>query len=520
MNNYSRTSDTAVSTPDSVAGLIAVRGAGSTNELAFARGEDGTQVTYGRLAEIAERWRRTLAEHELGRGVRVALAVQAPIAFTSTYLSLVAAGVTAVPLDPAAAPAEIADRLELLHATVLVTDREDLERLPCPVWSVDPDAARVSPPRRRERLVTPAPAVLLTSSGTTGVPKVVPLAERQLLYVAAQVTRHHRLDRHDRGYCPLPLYHVNAQVVGLLSTLVSGGSMVLDSKFHRTGYWDRLDEWRITWANAVPAILAILSRGERPREETSARVRFARTGAAPLSGSIRSAFEEWCGVSALETYGMSEAASQITANPLDESLRRTGSAGKPVGIELRVVDEHGRSCPEGVAGSVEIRGPSVIEHYIVPGPEERARRAVDEDGWLVSGDVGFRDADGYVFLTGRADDMINRGGEKVFPREIEDILREDHSVVEVAVVGRPDPVLGECPVAYVIPRDGVEPAELANRLQQLSARRLTPAKRPTRLLVVDSLPAGPTGKISRRRLPDENASTVRAALQLGSARAS
>jgi acyl-CoA synthetase (AMP-forming)/AMP-acid ligase II len=198
----------------------------------------------------------------------------------------------------------------------------------------------------------------------------------------------------------------------------------------------------------------------------------------------------------LETYGMTEAASQVTANPLDPGARRPGSAGQPDGQELRVADDAGHRAAPGETGAIQIRGGSVITHYLTP--DGGLRDARDAAGWLVTGDVGHVDDRGFVFLTGRADDVINCGGEKIYPREIEDLLRTHPGVTEAVVVGRRDDVLGECPVAYVTGREGFAPAELAAGLMRRCETQLGRSRRPRRLVVVDRVPTGPTGKVSRR----------------------
>jgi acyl-CoA synthetase (AMP-forming)/AMP-acid ligase II len=347
--------------------------------------------------------------------------------------------------------------------------------------------------------------VLLSSSGTTGTPKIVPLTERQLLAAAGRVAAHHGLGPGERGYSPLPLFHVNAQVVGLLSALVAGAGLVVDRRFHRTDFWTLLASWQVTWLNAVPAVLAILADAPAPDAATAARLRFARSASAPLPPAVQTRFEERAGVSVLETYGMTEAASQVTANPLETAARQPGSAGLPVGLALRVVDPDGLPCLAGETGAVEIRGRDVVRHYLEPGRDQRLRAARNAAGWLVTGDVGRLDDRGFVFLTGRADDVINCGGEKIYPREIEDLLRSHPGVTQAAVVGRPDDVLGQCPVAYVTARPGPEPAELAGVLMRICEARLGRSRRPRRLVVVDRVPTGPTGKVSRRQLEREPA---------------
>ena len=509
-----------------MAALVEERARLAPSRLAYAAGRAGRRLEYGELGRLAAEWWVRLRSAGLGPGRRAGLQAEDPLVFASSYLGLLAAGVTAVPLDPRLPPADGARHLDRVGADLLITDDPGACAQATPVWWVDAGSRRVvgASGRCRPRSLPDEedpPAVLLLSSGTTGEPKVVPLREAQVLHVARLIARHHRLSSEDRGYSPLPLFHVNAQVVGLLATLVSGGSLVLDGRFHRTGCWELAQAWRVTWLNLVPAILAILAAGEAPPGDVIRRVRFARTASAPLPSSTQRSFEERCGISVLETYGMSEAASQITANPLRRRRRRQGSAGIPVGVRLRVVDAERRPCPVGEVGSVEIRGPSVIRHYLAAGEPPAGHRAARQaDGWLVTGDLGRLDAGGFLQLTGRSDDVINRGGEKVYPREIEEVLRTESGVSDVMVAGQSDPVLGQCPVAYVVAGENADPAALARRLQALAASRLSPSRRPVRLVVVDALPAGATGKVSRRRLAAWEPGHVRAHLEVGEGRAS
>lgn len=491
-----------------VADLIAARLQGCGDEVAFIAGRSGVALRYTDLAAQADAWAGRLARAGIHPGRRVAVVVGEPLAFVGVYLSLLARGVTVVPFDPSMPAVEVQRRSALLHADALVTDRPDLE-VECAVWLVNGarvyqvSAGRNAP----ETGPLEAPAVLLTSSGTTGPPKVVPLSMAQLLHVGRAVAHHHRLTSDDRGYSPLPLYHVNAQVVGVLSTLVAGSSLVVDDRFHRTGYWDLLRRFHVTWANAVPAILAILADAESPDARLAAQVRFVRSASAPLPLPVLARFQSRTGISVLETYGMSEAASQITANPLLPSKRRPGSVGLPVEIRLRVRNAS-RLCGPGEVGEVELCGPGVIDHYLDPGPVERPRPARNQEGWLATGDIGYMDEGGFVFLLARVDEVINRSGEKVYPREIEEVLRSHAGVVDVAVVGRPDRVLGEVPVVYAVGAPEIEPSVLVHELQALCATRLERSKRPARLAVVGSLPKGPTGKVLKRRLDQEESGKI------------
>jgi oxalate---CoA ligase len=315
------------------------------------------------------------------------------------------------------------------------------------------------------------------------------LPERQLLHVARAVAHGHRLGPADRCLNP-PLFHVNAEVVALLASLVSGGTAVLEAGFHRTGFWARAAERSVTWINAVPAVLAVLAQ-QSPGECAPGSLRFVRSASAPLAASVLERFELRYGVPVVESYGMTEAASQITANPL--GARRPGSVGVPVAVELEVVGETGVQLPPGAVGRVRIRGDGVITGYERGAGDDR----FDADGWLDTGDLGSLDADGYLWLAGRQGDVINRSGEKIFPREVEDVLRADPAIREAVVVGRADPVFGEVPVAYVIPADGAS-AGLVDRLARRCADRLPRTHRPAAVALVAELPLGPTGKTVRR----------------------
>ncbi|HXM56801.1 MAG TPA: AMP-binding protein [Candidatus Dormibacteraeota bacterium] len=490
--------------PRTVADFVAHRARTAPDRLALAVGADGRALTNGDVGSRVVAWTAALRGGDAVWERRVGLAVDDPLEFAAAYLSLLAAGVAVVPLNPAAAAAERWRQADLLDVDLLVSDLPDMapggDR---PLWRLQDGVPAASAFAARPRSRPAAPAVLLASSGTTGTPKIVPLAERQLLSVAGRIARHHRLGPDERGYSPLPLFHVNAQVVGLLAALVSGAGLVIDRRFHRTDFWALLDDWRVTWLNAVPAVLAILAEAPAPDETTATRLRFARSASAPLPPAVQVRFQERSGVSVLETYGMTEAASQIAANPLDEMGRQPGSAGLPVGVELRVVDGDGRPCRPGEDGAVEIRGPDVVRHYLRPDGQPRPARSAD--GWLVTGDVGHLDERGFVFLTGRADDVINCGGEKIYPREIEDVLRTHPAVTQAVVVGRRDDVLGECPVAYVTTRDGTVAGALAVALMQRCEAHLGRSRRPRRLVVVDRVPTGPTGKVSRRLLQRDTA---------------
>jgi acyl-CoA synthetase (AMP-forming)/AMP-acid ligase II len=494
-----------------VASLIRHRAEQSPDGVAFIEGATGSALTWSDLEAEALRWRRAATRIE---GGRVGLVIEDPLSTIATYLGALAAGVLAAPLNPAITASELAAQDRMLRFAAVVTDHDAARaRVVLPatqVWTTGPgglvSAGLPGPTRRRPADRAPladGAALVLASSGTTGTPKIIPLSEANLLHTARVLAANHEFSPGDRGYCPLPLFHINALVVGVLSTVVTGSSLVVDRRFSASRFWERVASFGVTWLNLVPAIITVLSERPGPRADVARRVRFARSASAPLPVPIRDRFEQRCGVTVLETYGMTEAASQITANPTDAAQRRKGSVGRPVGLDLRVVDRDRRPVTPGTVGDVEIRGGNVVSSYWEPAGSPRPDRpAVDEDGWLRTGDMGRVDEDGFVYLAGRSDDVINRGGEKLYPREIEEVLLADPAVSSAAVVGRPHPTVGEEPVAFVITAAGFDEDEaaLVERLRDRCTRTLSQFKRPASITVAERLPAGPTGKIRHAEL--------------------
>jgi acyl-CoA synthetase (AMP-forming)/AMP-acid ligase II len=460
----------------------------------------GEAVTWSQVARQAADWARSLAP-----GTVVGLQAANPAAFCRAYLAGLAAGVCVAPLDPGLAAGRVGGALATLEAADLVVDSEAAAAMPgipdVHLWISSAAGLRQARRGTAARLRAPGIAALLPTSGTTGPPKLVPLTEAQLLRAAARIASHHALTPLDRGYSPLPLFHVNAQVVGILATFVAGGSLVVDDRFHASRFWAAAEDFEVSWLNLVPAILGILGEGTAPAEAATWRVRFARSASAPLPLAVLDRFEATSGIGVLETYGMTEAASQITANPLLRRLRRPGSAGRPAGVAVRIAGADGGELPPGETGAVEIRGAQVIGAYLGPGRTPIPAR--NADGWLPTGDLGFADPGGFLYLAGRSDDVINRGGEKINPREIEEVLLASPHVRGAAVVGRPHRLLGQECVAYVVTDPGDAspgPDRLAETLLGRCRQALSPHQQPASVIVVDALPAGPTGKPDRRAL--------------------
>jgi acyl-CoA synthetase (AMP-forming)/AMP-acid ligase II len=471
----------------------AAAGHGRATYLEAAYAADGTgTLTYADLRQATASWAYALDRAGIAPGAAVAIRLPDPLDYATAMVAIIGAGRVAVPLDPGAPGTELGRMLAVAGPRAVVGGAAGDLPVALPVLSPPPVGAEEAalPPG-----LSRTGGILLCTSGTTGTPKGILLRDEQLAHVAATVASHHRLTPAERGYCCLPLFHINAEVVGLLATLSARACLVLDRKFSRRGFWPLIESRRITWINAVPAIITVLAMD--PAVTTpSETVRFVRSASAPLAPSVLERFEASFGLPVVETYGMTEAASMITANPLD-GPRKPGSVGRPAGTEVRVVPPVAGPSADAV-GRVQIRGLGIITEYAANGRPG----AIDPDGWLDTGDLGYLDADGYLFLAGRSDDVINRGGEKIYPREIEDFLLAQDGVWSAAVVAAHDEVLGERPVAYVVPAGSWQAEKLEMALRQACDLGLPRPKRPSAFSVVPELPLGPTGKISRRRLKE------------------
>jgi oxalate---CoA ligase len=455
----------------------------------------GTRVrSFVELRDEVAALRGQLIEWGIERGQRIGLLLEDPLTFASWFLAGLSSGVWVAPMDPTLNPTNVRlfeDRARTLSLVAVVSDREAPEHSSLPWHQVERvDGVHAAPASHR---AIGGGGVILSSSGTTGAPKVVPLSTVQLLETATLIARHNELAVDDRGFNPLPLWHVNAEVVALLATLVAGSSLVLEDSFHRTGFWKLIKDFDVTWINAVPAIVSRLTviQGD---EITAPRLRFVRSASAPLSPALSERFESMTGVPVVQSYGMTEAASQICANPIG-GPRKSGSVGVPVGVDVRIVPSE--ESPN--VGSIEIKGSTVISAYDGHSYADR----FDADGWLSTGDLGYFDEDGYLFIVGRSDDVINRGGEKIYPLEIENLLAAMDEVAMVVVVGEDDDVFGQVPVAYVQPRDVTvlrTPAEAAALVGVLRARltdAFAKARRPASVRLAHHLPANGTGKVRK-----------------------
>jgi acyl-CoA synthetase (AMP-forming)/AMP-acid ligase II/thioesterase domain-containing protein len=344
-----------------------------------------------------------------------------------------------------------------------------------------------------------AEALLLHTSGTTARPKIVPLMHRHLLVSARNVATTLELGSRDRCLNVMPLFHIHGLVAGVLASLWSGGSVACAPGFHQVRYFEWLTELEPTWTTAVPTMhQAILERVRRdPSVLGDHTLRFLRSSSSALPVPVLEGLEAAFGVPVIEAYGMTEAAHQMSSNPLPPGLRKPGSVGLPTGIEVTVLDEAGGRLPPDVVGEVAVRGESVFGGYEA-NPE--ANSAAFVDGWFRTGDQGRLDEDGYLFLHGRLKELINRAGEKIAPLEVDEVLLRHPAVEQAVTFGVPHERLGEEVAAAVVPRAGavVDAADI----QDFVAQVVAPFKVPRRILVVDEIPKAATGKVQRVSLAE------------------
>jgi len=459
-------------------------------------GGDGV-VTYDALRQRVGEMAGALAALGIGAGDRVAIALPNGLALVVVLLAASAAG-TAAPLNPAYRYDEVCFYLRDTGAKLVVLPddgAEDARRAAADcevaVMTTDALAARHS---RRAPVPEPTPgdvALVLHTSGSTGRPKRVPLRHANLAVSAANVAETYELAPGDVSLCVMPLFHVHGLVASVLATFASGGTVVVPPAFNPFSFWRLVRAHGVTWYSAVPTIhQLLLARLGPERPDGAEQLRFVRSCSAALPPEVMAQLESRLGVPVLEAYGMTEAAHQMASNPLPPGKRNPGTVGRGTGVRIGILGPEGTELPAGQRGEVVIAGPNVIDGY-----EDNPAANADSftAGWFRTGDQGVVDADGYLRLTGRIKELINRGGEKIAPREIDDVLLAHPAVAEAVAFGVPHPMWGEVVAAAVVLHEPVAEAELLAWCRD----RLAGFKCPDHLHVVEAIPRTATGKIQR-----------------------
>jgi acyl-CoA synthetase (AMP-forming)/AMP-acid ligase II len=488
---------------------------------------DGPQITYGELQTQIEAVTAALREGGVQAGEPIAIVLPNNLEFLVAFLGTTWARAVAAPLNPGYKVEEFRFYLEDAGAKAVVVApgdhpaREAARQLQIPIWECGLDAqARVFVQQRMgerekgrtgegENLASPplpfSPSPLLTppkpddvalflhTSGTTSRPKGVPLTHGNLMASIANIAATYQLSPRDRSLVVMPLFHVHGLIGATLSTLHTGGAVIVPAKFSAGAFWPTASKYGVTWYSAVPTIHQILlSRADQDNAPRGG-LRFIRSCSSALAPAVFHQLEERFGAPVLEAYGMTEAGHQMASSPLPPEPRKPGFVGKGTGVDVVIRDERGQRLPAGAQGEVTIRGHNVMHGYL---NNPQANADAFWDGYFRTGDQGVLDENGNLMLTGRLKELINRGGEKISPLEVDAALLEHPAVAEAVTFAAPDAKYGEEVHAAVVLKGPATPAEI----QAFCSKRLADFKVPKLIHVTKEVPRTATGKIQRRHV--------------------
>jgi acyl-CoA synthetase (AMP-forming)/AMP-acid ligase II/acyl carrier protein len=474
-------------------------------------------LSYAQLGAFCKGMKEELRAHGFGPEARIAVALSGGAEMATAFLAVASCAVYA-PMSPASPEAEAVRHLKQSSMEAVMIEegasggmRAAASSLRLPVIEVTLDSSapagvfacnwpEVGLPQPLQPPDAEAIALLLSTSGTTGASKLVCLTHGNICSSARQVVQALRLQPDDRSLNIMPLTHIAAIGNVVLSSVAAGASVVCADSFRPAQFFDLVEEFSPTWYTASPAMhRAILDVAPGALEVIATHpLRFIRTSAAACPLTLSDELERWFGVPVVDHYGLTETGPLVAANPLPPGVRKRGSVGLPAGCEVAIMNPDGTLSEPGKTGQVVVRGPNVMPQYQDPNDDGSSSPFVN--GWFCTGDLGHLDADGYLFLTGRLKELINRGGEKVSPGEVEDALLTHRSVRQAAAFGIPDSILGEDVCAAVVLVEGSHTT--ASELRSFAAQLLSASKVPQRIVVLKELPMSAFGKVLRRRLAE------------------
>jgi acyl-CoA synthetase (AMP-forming)/AMP-acid ligase II len=467
--------------------------------------ELGVHVTYDLLRQQVLDMANALASAGIRRGDTVAIALPNGLPAIVSFLAASIAG-TAAPLNPAYPYEEFHFFLGDTNARILLCPSVGAEFARAaaadrkiPVFSVEMnEKGNAHLAGAPTGLTATAPtaddiALVLHTSGSTGRPKRVPLRHFNLAVSSANIANTYALSEHDVSLCIMPLFHIHGLIASAMATLLSGGAVVVPTKFNALSFWRTVKEHRVTWYSGVPTMHQLLMARTHHKPAEAASLRFLRSCSAPLSAELIHKIENEFGVPFVEAYGMTEASHQMTSNPLPPRHRKAGSVGVGAGLRVRIMDQAGNSLENNQCGEIAIQGANVFRGY-ENNPEANAHAFVN--GWFRTGDQGYLDEDCYLHLTGRIKDIIIRGGENIAPHEVDEILLKHPAVAAAVTFGCPHPTLGEEVAAAVVLHEphGATESALIKHCREVLAE----FKCPKKIYIVKSIPTTATGKIRRR----------------------
>ena len=499
--------------PNSLRQLLEQR-AGAHPEKVFLFSEpDGRQFSYSEFERAVNRAAAMLAAHDVGKGDVVSLLMPNSAEYIIGYFACWKLGALAGPVNSLLKEHETAFVLNNSEAKAMLVHSEFQERIDSirndlphlkSIINFDDEAEATQEFVRKDESgqdvrapVIDDDAIIIYTSGTTGKPKGCLLSHGNIIANARQISEWLSFAGDDRLLTIMPLFHMNAVSVTTMSALYAGGSTVISPKFSARRFWNTISDYQITSFGSVATMLSMLLNTYPegvPEGLQTAQLRFAMCGSAPVPAEVMKKFEETFNCPVVEGYGLSESTCRSTFNPPD-ARRRPGSCGLPIGNEMKVFDDNDCEVADGALGEIVLRGENILKGYY-KNPEATAEAF--RNGWFHTGDIGYRDADGYFFIVDRKTDMIIRGGENIYPREIDEVLYQHPAVAAAATIGIPDQLYGEEVAAFVVVKDGSKITE--DELISYCSERLADYKCPRSIRIVKDIPKGPTGKLLKREL--------------------
>jgi long-chain acyl-CoA synthetase len=499
---------------ENVCGLLEAR-ADKHPFKSFLIADSGSRrFTYREFAEQVERVARLLEFLGVRKGDRVSLLLTNSADYLISYFACFKLGAWAGPINALLKSHEIAYIVEHSEASTVITQPDLLPNLAEArserqslvnvlvaedswPWRVVSGKPRENPGEPRSNVAINDEAMIIYTSGTTGKPKGVLLTHGNLLANAKQIAEWLKLTGDDRALMIMPLFHVNALMTTGLAALWAGGSIVLEPRFSASHHWKTISEHGVTYFGSVATMLSMLNHTYPdgvPGDCDTSRLRFALCGSAPVPVEVLKSFEARFNCPVVEGYGLSESTCRSTFNPPDDG-RRAGSVGLPIGNEMKVFDENDRELAPREVGEIVLCGPNIMKGYY---KNEAATADAFRSGWLHTGDLGYRDEDGFFYIVDRKSDMIIRGGENIYPREIDEVLYQHPKVRDAATLGVPDPLYGEEVKAFIVLRDNCQATE--QEIIDYCRENLADFKCPKTVAFVRDIPKGPTGKLLKREL--------------------
>ena len=473
---------------------------------------DGRQFTYADFDAAVNRAAALLTAHGVEKGDVVSLLMPNGAEYIIAYFACWKLGALAGPVNSLLKEHEIAFVMNNSEAKAILVHSEFLKRIENiknalphlrSIITFDNEAeatrefAETATDVNLPDIDRDDDAIIIYTSGTTGKPKGCLLTHGNVIANARQISAWLHFTENDRLLTIMPLFHMNAVSVTSMSALYAGGSTVISPKFSASKFWNIISDYQITSFGSVATMLSMLLKtypNGIPQGLKTDQLRFAMCGSAPLPAEVMKKFEETFGCLVVEGYGLSESTCRSTFNPPNER-RRAGSCGVPIGNEMKVFNDKDHEVPVGELGEIVLRGENILKGYF---KDPEATAGAFRGGWFHTGDIGYRDKDGFFYIVDRKSDMIIRGGENIYPREIDEVLYQHPAVAAAATIGIPDPLYGEEVAAFIVLKDGVNvsEADLISHCQ----KELADYKCPKTIRIVKDIPKGPTGKLLKREL--------------------